>query len=922
MTDSTEFDIDIGSLINEPRDVLVQKLKAKRAYELRRSKEICEESLSEFIKAAWHVVEPAQPYIHNWHVDFISAHLEAVTDGEITRLLINVPPGPGWVENLVTTTNGRVRLGDISVGDMVLTHVGRYRRVTACYPKGKMPTLRIVTKSGRETFATPDHNFLTPYGWVEAEKLRVNDVLASVTPEEDISTNKISLEEARLLGYLIGDGGITHNVQFTNKDEDVVEDFEKCVLAVGFTTNKSFYKTHWTVRINGGKRVKDWLESHDILGASSYTKFIPVAVLQSSKEVVKNFIGAYWSCDGMFDVRSTKKRGSRYRASATTVSERLARDLQHALSIIGIRSIFRKKERKLETAAQPGGIYRSFNIEIYSEYDTAKFKDLPGLSERKNKTVYLCGSKKFDCVLNEDPIVLIEDAGERECMCVSVEDDHSLVWDGLVVHNSMKSLLVNVFWPSWEWIKNPSIRYICTAHSQNLAIRDSIKMRRLVTSDWYQQRWGDKVRLTSDQAAKTKFENTATGFREAVAFESMTGVRGDRVTIDDPHSVDSALSDVQRQSTVNTFLEAVPTRLTNPATSAIIVIMQRLNVDDLSGVILEKNLGYHHIMLPMEFDPARKCVTSLGYEDPREEENELLFEARFPREVVDRDKEVMGPWAVAGQFQQTPTPRGGGIIKREWWQLWDDETARANGVSTCNKYPPMDYIIASLDPAYTEKKENDPSALTIWGVWQRGGQSARRILSRSGDVADILDDRDTVPSLMLMHAWEKRLPIHGPELVREPGEPEFMFNKRQRENWGLVEWVISTCNMYNVDMLLVEAKGPGLSVSQEIKRLNKVNTWGVHLINPGNADKVARTYAVQPIFSNGAIYAPDKEWAEKVIAQFESFPKSKHDDFVDSSTQALRYLREKNLIRRPEEIIADIKFDGQYKRPDRPAYDV
>jgi predicted phage terminase large subunit-like protein len=486
----------------------------------------------------------------------------------------------------------------------------------------------------------------------------------------------------------------------------------------------------------------------------------------------------------------------------------------------------------------------------------------------------------------------------------------------------MKSLLVNVFWPAWEWTKHPGYRYVCTAHSQNLAVRDSTKMRRLVQSNWYQQRWGDKVKLTGDVNAKTKFENTNTGFREAVAFESMTGVRGDRVTIDDPHSVDSAMSDIQRQTTIDTFLEAVPTRLTNPATSAIVVIMQRLHESDVSGVILEKQLGYTHIMLPMEFDPDRKCITDLGYEDLRDEPGELLFPQRFPREVVERDKQVMGPYAVAGQFQQTPSPRGGGIIKREWWQLWDDEMAQANGLSGANKYPPMDYIIASLDPAYTEKKENDPSALTVWGVWQRGGQSARRILSRTGEVSDIIDDRDTIPSLMLMHGWEKRLPIHGPDVLREEGESENAFKIRQQLAFGLVEHVIETCNKYNVDMLLVEAKASGLSVAQEIKRLNKTNTWGVELVNPGNADKVARTYAVQATFSNGVVYAPDKDWAEKVITQCEQFPKAKHDDLVDSMTQALKYLRERNLIRRPEEIIADIKFEGTYRPQTKAVYDV
>jgi predicted phage terminase large subunit-like protein len=486
----------------------------------------------------------------------------------------------------------------------------------------------------------------------------------------------------------------------------------------------------------------------------------------------------------------------------------------------------------------------------------------------------------------------------------------------------MKSLLVNVFWPAWEWTKNPGLRYICTAHSQNLAVRDSTKMRRLIQSDWYQERWGDKVKLTGDQNAKTKFETTETGFREAVAFQSMTGVRGDRVTIDDPHSVDSALSEIQRQSTIDTFLEAVPTRLTNPYSSAIVVIMQRLHVDDVSGIILEKNLGYTHVMLPMEFDPSRKCVTDIGYEDLREEEGELLFEARFPREVVERDKAVMGPWAVAGQFQQTPSPRGGGIIKRDWWQLYDEEMAKSQGLAGAHKFPPMDFIVASLDPAYTEKKENDPSALTVWGIWQRGGQSSRRILARDGSVADIIDDRDTIPSVMLMHAWEKRLPIHGPDVLREPGESDFDFKQRQQKDWGLVEHIIDTCNKYNVDMLLIESKASGISVAQEIKRLNKTKVWGVELINPGSLDKVARAYAVSPTFSNGLVFAPDKEWADKVITQCENFPKVKHDDLVDTTSQALKYLRERNLIRRPEEIIEDIRYEGNYKPLTKPVYNV
>lgn len=906
------------------RDELIAKARAAAKLGTRSVKEQCEESLTNFIRHAWSVVEPGAPYIHGWHVDAVCMHLEAIANGDINRLLINIPPGPGWVENLVTTERGRIRLGDLRVGDRVLTHRGRYRSVEACYSKGNLPTLRIITKGGRETIATPDHNFLTPDGWVAAKDLRVGDTLAFVTPQEDIAENKVSLAEARLLGYLVGDGGITHNVNFTNGDEDVVSDFEICAQSLGFTTAKTWRKTHWSVRINGGKPVVNWLDSHGLMGKSSYEKFIPNLILASSREAIQNFLGAYWSCDGMIEVRATRTRGSCYRASATTVSERLAKDLQHALSRVGIRANIRQKKRKLETQSQPGGVYRSFCIEVNQEADTAKFMNMPGLCSRKSKLASLCKKRRFDIVLNEDPIVLIEDAGTRECMCVSVEEDHSLIWDDIVVHNTMKSLATTVFFPAWMWGPKDQayLRFLCASHSQSLAVRDSTKMRRLVQSEWYQGFWGDRVQLTGDQNSKLKFENTSFGFREAVAAGSITGSRGDYVLLDDPHSVEGAASEAMRNTTKDWFLEAVPTRLNNPRKSAIVVIMQRLHEEDVSGIILEKNLGYEHLMLPMEYEPDRKCSTSIGFEDPRSEEGELLFPKRFPQEVVERDKLVMGPYASAGQFQQSPTPRGGGIIKREWWQLWDDETANSQGLSSCDKYPPMDYIVASLDPAYTSKQENDPSALTIWGVWQKGGESARRILGRTGEVVDYIDDRDTVPCVMLMFAWAKRLPIHGPDVEKNPNETEAEFRLRQQQNWGLVEWIVDSCSKYNVDTLLIESKGSGISVSQEIQRLNRTLTWNVHLVNPGNADKVARAYAVQPAFSNGIIYAPDRAWADKVMTEAENFPKGKHDDLVDSTTQALKFMRERGLLRRPEEIVASIKGEVNAPKNSKPVYDV
>ena len=485
-----------------------------------------------------------------------------------------------------------------------------------------------------------------------------------------------------------------------------------------------------------------------------------------------------------------------------------------------------------------------------------------------------------------------------EAITDGVELEDGAFYNRLLVNvppGAMKSLLTGVFWPAWWWgpRNEPHKRFLCASHSQSLAIRDSTKMRRLVASEWYQDRWGDRVKLTGDQNAKTKFETTATGFREAVAAGSITGSRGDIVIIDDPHSVESAASDAMRASTAEWFLEAVPTRLNNPVKSAIVVIMQRLHEEDVSGIILEKGLGYDHIMLPMRYDPARSVPTLLGIEDPRSEEGELLFPARFPEEVVDRDERVMGKYAAAGQFQQEPIPRGGGIIKAEWWKLWDRES-----------YPPFDYIVAALDTAYTTKQENDPSAMTVWGVWTGGDQTAQvtRQITREGEMSAAIERTYSQehPRAMLMYAWQDRLELHE-----------------------LVDRVREIMERYGVDKLLVENKAAGHSVAQEIRRLYGYDDFAVQLTDPKTLDKTARLYSIQHLFAEGLIYSPDRSWADMVINQTANFPKARHDDLVDTLSMALRHLRDTGIIVRNDEWTAEVDRSRMHTgAPEEPLYPI
>lgn len=486
-------------------------------------------------------------------------------------------------------------------------------------------------------------------------------------------------------------------------------------------------------------------------------------------------------------------------------------------------------------------------------------------------------------------------AESLEAITDGVELDDGSKYNRLLINippGMMKSLLTNVFWPSWEWGPRnmPHLRYLCASHSMDLAIRDSTKMRRLIESEWYQERWGDRVTITKDQNQKTKFELTSTGFRQAVAAGSITGARGDRVIIDDPHSVEGAASDQMRASTIEWFLEAVPTRLNKPMESAIVVIMQRLHEEDISGIILEKGLGYDHIMLPMRYEPGRAQPTMLGIEDPRTEEGELLFPARFPEAVVDRDENAMGPYAVAGQFQQSPEPRGGGVIKRDWWQKWEQPS-----------YPPFDYVIAAVDTAYTTKSENDPSAMTVWGVWKGGDQTAvvTRTMGPDGEMAVLNRQyKEEHPKCMLMYAWADRLELHE-----------------------LVERVQETMITYGVDKLLVENKASGYSVAQEIRRLYGHEEFAVQLIDPKGIDKLARLYSIQHLFAEGLIHAPDRSWADMVINQAAQFPRGKHDDLVDTASMALKHLREIGLLVRGAEWTAELDESRmQYGKSPEPLY--
>lgn len=416
---------------------------------------------------------------------------------------------------------------------------------------------------------------------------------------------------------------------------------------------------------------------------------------------------------------------------------------------------------------------------------------------------------------------------------------------------TMKSLLVSVFWPAWEWGAKglPSTRYVAASHSQDFAIRDTLKMRRLVSSDWYQTRW--PVALTKDQNEKTKFENASTGFRQAMAMASLTGTRGDRVIIDDPHSIEGAISDADRARTLRVFTETVPSRLSNPDRSAIVVVMQRIHEQDVSGFILSEsnNHGYVHLMLPMEFEPDRCCISPY-YSDPRTQDGELLFPARFPLSVIARDKLMMGSHAVAGQFQQRPAARGGGLIRGEYFTRY-------------TILPAIKYRRIYADTAQKTAERHDYSVFQCWGLGVDGK-------------AYLIDQ--------IRGKWE------APELKRRAVD-FWLKHKAFDEKQGALQ------------RIAVEDKASGTGLIQDIKRDNQIPIFPIQR----NKDKYTRVSDILGYIEAGYVSVPQESpFVSDFIAECEAFTANDshaHDDQIDPMCDAIVDMLQSNNLKSWESMI-------------------
>jgi phage terminase large subunit-like protein len=443
-----------------------------------------------------------------------------------------------------------------------------------------------------------------------------------------------------------------------------------------------------------------------------------------------------------------------------------------------------------------------------------------------------------------------------------------------------KSTIVGVLFPVWCWLQEPGLQFLTAAREKTLAARDSVTARALIQSRWFQARWpyrpaqggqpAQGFRLLKARNTQTRYHNSAGGHRIAVTVGKGTGDGGDILLVDDPTTAEGALSKTTRETANRWADNTIATRFNDAATGRMVLIMQRLHDDDMTGHLLRTMEGdVVHLRLPMEYEPDDPCITvplpgtnGKPWRDWRREKGELLAPKRFPpAEVVRLKKRLVTSFNVAGQLQQRPMPQGGEILRAGWWVVWVGDGA-----------PKREYTLISVDTAMSEDIESAAgSAITAWGVYI--------------DHQEKVDQR----MVLLLQAWRESV----------------TFNT-------LVEKIDEYARRWRAEKVLVEAKANGISVVQELRRRFRWAERAIETVNP-TVDKIARAYAVQGMFESGYVAAPKRyrrddngeillgaggdpiiytpDWVKMVVDECSMFPRGRYADLTDTTTQAIAYLR-------------------------------
>jgi predicted phage terminase large subunit-like protein len=389
---------------------------------------------------------------------------------------------------------------------------------------------------------------------------------------------------------------------------------------------------------------------------------------------------------------------------------------------------------------------------------------------------------------------------------------------------SLKSIAASVAFPAFVLGRDPSRRIICVSYSGDLAKKHSNDFRAILESRWYRSAFPG-ASIGPFKNSEIEIELTARGFRLATSVGgTLTGRGGDIIVIDDPLKPDDALSEVKRSAANQWFTNTLLSRLDDKRTGAIVVVMQRIHIDDLTGFLLAQSDEWHVLSLPAVAYSDEAIPLWAGH-TYRRKLGEVLSPEREPPNVLDALKLQIGSDAFFAQYQQMPAPPGGAMVKRDWIERYVDLPPASEHLFT----------LQSWDTANKGGPENDWSVCTTWIV-------ARK------------------KTWYLVDVWRGRVDYPA-----------------------LKATVQALAQKWNARRILVEDAGAGTSLVQELR--GRVS--GIIAIKP-EGDKASRMAVASAKFEAGQAFLPKRApWLADLEAELFVFPGSRHDDQCDSISQAL-----------------------------------
>jgi predicted phage terminase large subunit-like protein len=407
-----------------------------------------------------------------------------------------------------------------------------------------------------------------------------------------------------------------------------------------------------------------------------------------------------------------------------------------------------------------------------------------------------------------------------------------------------KSELISYLAPAWFLGKYPHKKIIMASHTADLAVNFGRRVRNLVGSDPYKDIFPG-VELQADSKSASRWGTNYNGEYFAIGVGGALAGRGaDLFIIDDPHSEqDAKLGKPEVFLPAWEWFQSGPIQRLMPG-GAIIVVMTRWSKLDLTGQIINQMVKND------EVDEWEVVEFPAIIEDKGGNEASLWPEF-WPLEELQSKKAALDIRYWNAQYLQNPTSEEGALIKRDWWQIWEEENP-----------PACEFIIMTLDAAQEKNNRSDYNALTTWGVF--------------------FNEEVDNYNIILLNAVKERLEF--PELK---------------------ELCLEEYREWEPDSFIVEKKSNGAALYQEFRRMG----IPVGEFTPGKGqDKISRVNAVSDLFRSGIVWAPDRRWAKEVIEECNDFPSGANDDLVDSTTLALARFRQGGFIRLPSDEEDDIKM--------------